>query len=804
MPPATALEQAQTRLDLAHRLSTALAHGTTLEPLTHLAVEHLHPLLPTGSISLQRLTGQQLYPAFSPATSTRATPTDTVSPEHGAALRDGRTVAIEATDRHTYTRARAAHLRTAGVQALVDVPLRRDDRLVAVLRMTTPAPHAWTAYETTLLEDTARHLTLACPTHTERVLRESEERWRKLVLLNPEALFINDTAGRVIYANQAAADLLGLDDPEAVVGQTLREVGLSADDAGTLIRQARSQEPGPGPTMHAHVTRPAGPIRHIEARATAITYEGHDAVMTVVRDVTAQHAFEQAMAQSQHRLDQALTAARMGTWEWDLPTDTIRWSDTMARVIPLPDGHFDGRLEGYAALVHPEDRPAWRAAVEHSTATGMPFRTEHRVCLPDGRIEWIAGEAQVTCDADGTPLRMNGTAQVITERKEAEFALIEAREKAEEMSRLKSAFLANMSHEIRTPLTAVIGFASVLAEEVPESQRELARHIEQGGRRLLNTINSVLDLSLIESGNLKIRRERLDLNREIRTKVAMLQPLVHDKPLTLRAVVPDHPVPVELDAACLDRILNNLIGNAIKFTARGSVVVRVTPDPGTVSISIQDTGIGIDATFLPHLFDAFRQESDGLTRSHEGSGLGLAITRHLVDLMHGEISVTSRKHEGTTFVVRFPYAGPSATNATPVSREAVLPRLLLVEDTAILPELVRRMLRGRYTVTLARSEAEALALARQDPPFDVVLMDINLNAERTGIDALGSLRALPAYAGVPIVAVTAYALPGDRERFLDLGFSAYLSKPFTREQLLHMLAGADPAHGTADPGSPDA
>ncbi len=248
----------------------------------------------------------------------------------------------------------------------------------------------------------------------------------------------------------------------------------------------------------------------------------------------------------------------------------------------------------------------------------------------------------------------------VSERHRYEAELLEAKERAEQMSRLKSAFLANMSHEIRTPLTSILGFAELLAVREGDAH-QFAGLIQRNGERLMDTLNSVLDLAQIESGSLHLRREAVDAAARTREAVLMLTPLARERGLYLLTDVPEDAVVLPLDPAALDRVLTNLISNALKFTERGGVTVRVARGEDEVVLEVTDTGIGIDPDFLPHLFDEFEQESQGFRRSHEGVGLGLTITHRLVELLGGRIEVRSEKGRGSTFTVAFP-ASPAESS----------------------------------------------------------------------------------------------------------------------------------------------
>lgn len=234
--------------------------------------------------------------------------------------------------------------------------------------------------------------------------------------------------------------------------------------------------------------------------------------------------------------------------------------------------------------------------------------------------------------------------------------LQEAKAKAEEMNRLKSAFLANMNHEFRTPLTSIIGFSDTLIEqELEPPADQFSRHINENGRRLLQTLDSVLQLSQLEAGSMRLEPERIDLGAEVERLTGLFEEQAAQEELILRVERPDMPLHAELDPAAFERILGSLLSNAIKFTDAGGVItVRVREEDLDVLIEVEDTGIGIAPDFIPKLYDAFEQESVGTERKFEGAGLGLAITRKLTEIMGGSVAVESEKGEGTQFTVRLP------------------------------------------------------------------------------------------------------------------------------------------------------
>lgn len=387
----------------------------------------------------------------------------------------------------------------------------------------------------------------------------------------------------------------------------------------------------------------------------------------------------------------------------------------------------------------------------------------------------------------------------ITERKELERELIATREEAVQATRAQRAFLSNMSHEIRTPLTSVIGFAEALGEMVHSGeQREFAQSIKSSGRRLLDTLNSVLDYTRIQNDEGDTPLTRLEVVEQVSEAVRIMQPQAETKELALTFEPAVDEVYALLHEDYIGRVLNNLINNALKYTDAGRVTVRVLCHGSEVEIQVEDTGIGIDESLLDRIFEPFLQAEFGPERQHEGVGLGLAITKRLVRRMNGWMTVSSEVGRGSRFSVFFPRlteeardpAGDRSANArrsrTQPFANVAGARILVVEDNAETRQLVTLFLRGVASVDGVASAAEA-ADRLAEGSFDGVLLDINLGEEQTGLGVLDAIRGMDGGEQLPVVAFTAYALPGDEERFVQEGFDGYVPKPFTRRQLLRTL-----------------
>ena len=624
-------------------------------------------------------------------------------------------------------------------------------------------------------------------------LLRSEERYRTLFENVPLGLYRSTPEGHVLMANEALLRLLGcatieevraLDPAREVYADPARRERFKADIArdGEVTEFVSVWRRRDGEQLVVREYARAA----FDAHGNPIYYEG------TVEDITEQRRVQLALRRSEERFRSLVQHASDVIVVLDRAGKVRYLSPSAARIFGYPAE--PSAIPDPLALVHEEDRRRIGVLFRWALRSrGELPLTEFRVLHAEGHAVFVESVgANLLDDPNVGGLVLN--VRDVTERKRAEAVLVRAKEQAEEVARLKSAFLANMSHEIRTPLTGILGFADVLAEEVTDpQQQEFVELIARSGRRLMETLNSVLELARLEAGRVELALGPLSVAERAREAVAVLEPLARDRGLTLAVEEHAPGIQARLDGPAFDRALANLIGNAIKFTERGHVTVSVEGDDAHVYVRVADTGVGIDPEFVPRLFDEFEQESTGIGRSHEGSGLGLSITRQLVERMHGAIDVESEKGVGTTFTLTFPRtdrpaaAHPEAPAPAQPATDAPSTRVLVVDDNPQTRQLLLRMLRDGFAAEAVGTAEEVLAAAARTA-YDVVLLDINLGGKTSGEDVMRRLRLLPGYALTPLIAFTAYALPGDRERFLNAGFDGYLAKPFTRQELLALLA----------------
>lgn len=478
------------------------------------------------------------------------------------------------------------------------------------------------------------------------------------------------------------------------------------------------------------------------------------------------------------------------------------------------DGNQDVDFPGMARAVLPEDRGGWLDSMLEAARTGGTWQREYRIVAPDGGIRWMQGQALAQRNGDGSA-DLYGYVADLTERKMLEADLRRAREDAEAADRAKSAFLAMMSHELRTPLVAVTGTLEILSiGDLDGRQRELVDVAMGSARALLSVIGDVLDFSKIEAGFLDLAPSTVAVGPLVEDVAAQYRHVAATRGLALSAAVDERLAPAhEVDAARLRQILGNLIGNALKFTREGGVEVALEVLDGgpdgvqRLAFEVRDTGIGISDDDQKRLFKPFTQASTDNARSSEGTGLGLAIVRQLAEAMGGTVTLRSAVERGTTVRVELPLAVGSAAEAEPgvadrrlafggrralPSRETAIAEgslLLLVEDNPVNRQVLAGQLEAiGFRVDVAADAEEALALFAAGG-YGLVFTDIQL-PHVDGYELARRLRAGEQARGagrVPLLALTASALQGERDRCRDAGMDDVVTKPTTMDILAGTL-----------------
>lgn len=465
--------------------------------------------------------------------------------------------------------------------------------------------------------------------------------------------------------------------------------------------------------------------------------------------------------------------------------------------------------------LHPNDREGVIHTVEESERTGDPSSMEYRMLARDGKIVWFHDQAVLLRDDKGQPLYWQGIKVDVTTRKQAEAEILslnaelerrvqERTTELERALRAKDEFLASMSHELRTPLNAILGLSESLAEHVAgplnEKQQRYVKTISESGNHLLSLINDILDLARIESGQVVLNISEVDLQQVCQASLRMINQMAHKKEQEVTLEIEDGIDFIWVDERRLKQILVNLLSNAVKFTPAGGKLglqVKGSLKEKSVMFIVWDNGIGISEKDLKRLFKPFVQLNSSLSREAPGTGLGLALVAQMARLHGGSVRVESKVDEGSRFIVTLPWEPAIATDAElrmkstgkfrairPEAKDR--PILLLIEDTKEATAMVTDYLQmAGYQVLTAREALTGMELAKRTRP-DLILMDIHLPG-MDGLEATRRLRADPDFRTLPIIALTALAMPGDRERCLAAGATDYVTKPVSLKKLAAMI-----------------
>jgi PAS domain S-box-containing protein len=638
-----------------------------------------------------------------------------------------------------------------------------------------------------------------------KLLMGSEEKYRSLVEATPDWIWEVDREGVYTYVSPKVKDLLGYEVSE-VLGKTPFDLMPEEEAARTrkiFMEKVVEREPfyrleniNHHKDGHLVVLESSG-VPAFDDNGQFQGYQGTD------RDITEYKQAEKALRESEERYKNLFKANIDGILIADAATKKFRYvNPAMCRML----GYSEEELTRMGvADIHPKESLEQVFAEFEALAAGTKITAKDLQCVrKDGQVISVSINAgKVMIDQTEYLLAIF---RDITDRRQAEETLRQAKTQAEAANKAKTQFLANMSHEIRTPLNAIVGFSeTLLQEELTEKQKEHLRTIYNSGKYLLCLISDILDISRTEAGEINIEMKQCSLGQLIAKIESMMYPPAVEKGLTFEIREKgDLPANIVTDAAHLQQCLINLVNNAIKFTEQGHVYVNISLEDKDseprIRFEVEDTGIGITPEFQQKMFDSFVQEDMGTSRKYGGMGLGLSIAKRFAGLLGGELTLTSEKGKGSAFSLVIP-AGVDLAAQPLLNRQEIIDDIitdisktkqgnfsgcvLVAEDVKSNQMLMKFLLdRVGLKVTIAENGAEAVNKALGQK-FDLIFMDIQM-PQVDGYEATRTLRSK----GIktPIVALTAGAMEGDDKKCIDAGCDDYLSKPVVLSKLIETLS----------------
>jgi PAS domain S-box-containing protein len=633
-------------------------------------------------------------------------------------------------------------------------------------------------------------------------LHDAERRLERASLSGSEGHWEWDLPQQTAWYSSSCHELLGYKEGELPldIDESWNKIQLPEDVAWQRERFQDHMKNGSTYEVETRYRTSGGDIRWFKVRGAAERDENGNPIRIAgsIQDIHQQKLAEDALSLVQARLERAVTGTQDGLWE--LEANGVAWcSPRVAELLGYSPSELPSETNFLKEFLHEEDHTQVANATQAHYQDAALYDVEVRLRTKGGEYRWYRARASAERDADGKPLRLSGSLQDVTEARTAREALVQATEAAQAASRAKSDFLANVSHEIRTPMNGIIGMTGLMLDtSLDRTQKEYADTIRASADSLLTVINDILDFSKIEAGKLDIEYLEMDLRGQVEEVGSMMALQAAAKQLELIVNVhPEVPERVMGDPQRVRQCLVNLVGNAIKFTRQGEIVIEVCTvgqQNGKVltHFEVKDTGIGIAPKTLNTLFQPFVQADSSTTRHFGGTGLGLSIVRRLAEMMGGTVGVESEVGKGSAFWFTLPLETvATARTSPPLDFSRLGRRVLVVDDNHTNREVLATQLKhSGYEVGVAASAAEALGALKQaltdEHPFEVVLADYQM-PEVDGAMLGQQINADPKLKQARLVLLTSLDRQGDLKRFASLGFAGYLTKPVRAKELFDCL-----------------
>ncbi|MBC8005028.1 MAG: response regulator [Verrucomicrobia bacterium] len=626
----------------------------------------------------------------------------------------------------------------------------------------------------------------------EEALRKSEERLRDILFSTADWVWEIDEKLKFTYTSQSGLDLLKVSEDE-VIGKTPFDFMLPDEAKRVLaILNDLITNREPIKDLENWIVGKDGSTVCLLINGVSIinANEQFKGFRGVGKDITERKLSENAIRQSEAELNYAQEIGNMGSWHHHLPTNKYKHSRNLARILGIEPEDEENGFQIFLNHIHPDDRQLIDLHVKEIADTQNEVSYELRYILDNGDIIWLQNNIRPTFN-DGKLTDLHGVMIDITEKKKNELDLIKAKEKAEASDKLKTSFINNISHEIRTPLNGILGFTEVLTDpNLPtEEKNTYLAMLYNSSDRLINTVTNFLDISLLTSGNQLVYKKEIELKSLMEQTIEKFKGSCLTKKLTLSLEIPEDEQEIRIitDKDILEKILYQLIDNAIKFTSEGSITLGYKTNDDEMLFFVRDTGIGIQPESQKQIFESFMQENTANTRGYEGSGLGLPIAKGFVELLGGRIWLDSEKGIGTTFYFFIPLEqkigsgkakSPEDTSTHTRHKQTVL----VAEDDETNFFYINILLKNAsINILHAWNGIEAVELCRDHSEVELVLMDLKM-PEMDGFEATMHIKAFRP--DLPVIAVSAYMSSEDKHRAIIAGCDEFITKPIRKELLL--------------------